>query len=84
MSGFDTAHDIIAQPASAEPGPAEIVMQPPQLTADQVDGLGTMAALWLAKRHWPRLPAAMRSGLRMVLACRPSHPATNTRGFPCS
>ncbi len=22
-------------------------------------GLGTMAALWLAKRHWPRLPAAM-------------------------
>jgi hypothetical protein len=37
-------HDITAQQSPAEPGPAEIVMQPTQLTADQVDGLGTMAA----------------------------------------
>ena len=38
------AHDVLAQPCPAEPGPAELVMQQPQLTADQVDGLGTMAA----------------------------------------
>lgn len=39
-----TGVDITAQQPGAEPPPAEMVMQVPQLTADQVDGLGSMAA----------------------------------------
>lgn len=37
-------HDVTAQQSPAEPAPAEMILQPPPVTIDQVDGLGTMAA----------------------------------------
>jgi hypothetical protein len=42
--GEQRDHDIDVQQIPDEPGPAEIVMQPPPVTADQVEGLGSMAA----------------------------------------
>ena len=38
---------------------ARVLDGPPPDVAAIVFGLGTMAALWLAKQRWPRLPAAM-------------------------